>query len=73
LTVEQALTSYSRSVAFQAFADQSAAPWGDIEVGSSADLVWLAVDPRTVSPLTLASIQIRATYLAGAKTHPAMP
>lgn len=73
LTVEQALTSYSRSVAFQAFADQSAAPWGDIEVGSSADLVWLAVDPRTVSPLTLASIQIRATYLAGAKTHPALP
>jgi predicted amidohydrolase YtcJ len=73
LTVEQALTSYSHSVAFQAFADQSAAPWGDIEVGSSADLVWLAVDPRTVSPLTLASIQVRATYLAGAKTHPAMP
>jgi predicted amidohydrolase YtcJ len=73
LTLEQALTSYSSSVAFQAFADQSAAPWGVIDVGNSADLVWLAVDPRTVPPLSLASIQIRATYLAGAKTHPAMP
>ena len=73
LTIEQGLTSYSHSVAFQAFADQSAAPWGEITVGNSADLVWLATDPRTVSPQNLASIQIRATYLAGAKMHPAMP
>lgn len=73
LTIEQGLTSYSHSVAFQAFADQSAAPWGEITVGNSADLVWLATDPRTVSPQNLASIQIRATYLAGAKMHPVMP
>jgi predicted amidohydrolase YtcJ len=73
LTIEQGLTSYSHSVAFQAFADQSAAPWGEITVGNSADLVWLATDPRTVSSQNLASIQIRATYLAGVKMHPAMP
>jgi len=73
LSIEQGLNSYSRSVAYQAFADQSAAPWGEISEGNSADLVWLATDPRTVSPQTLASIQIRATYLAGAKTHPVMP
>jgi len=73
LTIDQALTSYSRSVAFQAFADRSATPWGEIATGNSADLVWLAYDPRTVSAHDLASIQIRATYLAGAATHSVMP
>ena len=73
LTIDQALSSYSRSVAFQAFADRSAAPWGEIATGNSADLVWLGTDPRTVSAHDLASIQIRATYLAGAVTHSVMP
>lgn len=65
LTPEQALAAYSTGVAVQAFADQTDAAWGRIEVGASADLVWLATDPRTVSYAQVPTIGIRATYLAG--------
>ncbi|MFN3706689.1 amidohydrolase [Microcella sp.] len=65
LPIESALSAYTEGVAHQAFADRSAAPWGVIEVGSSADLVWLARDPRAVSPLDLPAVEIRQTYLAG--------
>lgn len=65
LPIESALSAYTEGVAHQAFADRSAAPWGVIEVGSSADFVWLARDPRAVSPLDLPAVEIRQTYLAG--------
>lgn len=69
LSIETALAAYSSGVATQAFADRADAPWGGIEVGNSADLVWLAVDPRTLSPADLPAVGIRATYLAGTQTY----
>lgn len=84
LTVETALAAYTSGVATQAFADRvppvrdegvhtdvvsRIAPWGRLDVGSSADLVWLEEDPRTSDTAALSAIGIRATYLAGASTY----
>lgn len=65
LPIEAALSAYTAGVAHQAFADHADASWGVIEVGASADLVWLARDPREVAPLDLPAVEIRQTYLAG--------
>ncbi|WP_309081512.1 amidohydrolase [Zhihengliuella sp.] len=65
LDVGVALDAYTRAVAFQAFADASDAPWGRIEPGASADLVWLSADPRAVSAPDIARLEVRETYLAG--------
>jgi len=72
LTAETALTAYSAGVARQAFSDTTTATWGQIDVGASADLVWLDTDPRTVNSAQMPSIGIHATYLAGATTHHAL-
>jgi predicted amidohydrolase YtcJ len=72
LSAESALTAYSTGVARQAFSDLTKAPWGRIEIGASADLVWLAADPRATPPAALPGIGIVATYLAGAMTHLAL-
>lgn len=63
--IENALAAYTSGVAYQAYADLSAAPWGRITPGSSADLVWLARDPRGIDPHTIPSVEIRQTYLHG--------
>ncbi|WP_241985481.1 amidohydrolase [Cryobacterium sp. TMT1-21] len=68
LDAETALAAYTSGVASQAGAARTQAPWGEIRVGASADLVWLARDPRTVCPTELPLTGIRATYLAGAPT-----
>nr|WP_179580564.1 amidohydrolase [Leifsonia psychrotolerans] len=47
----------------------SAAAWGRIEVGASADLVWLESDPRTSAASELSAASIRSTYLAGTPTY----
>lgn len=65
LPIARALDSYSAEVAHQAFGDLAPSPWGRIDVGASADFVWLARDPRKVEPRDIPSIPIRATYLAG--------
>ena len=65
LTVEEALTAYTAAVAEQAFADQQHRPWGRLEPGASADLVWLDRDPHTVTPEEVAGLRVRATYLGG--------
>ncbi|MEW5812460.1 MAG: amidohydrolase [Actinomycetota bacterium] len=66
LPVERALSAYTAGVANQAFADND---WGVIAPTASADLVWLDRDPRTVPPLDLPGIDIRATYLRGAPAY----
>ena len=63
--MEAALGAYTAAVAHQAFADRAGAPWGRILPGASADLVWLARDPRTVEPHELPEVEVRETYLAG--------
>lgn len=65
LPVERALHAYTSGVAYQAFADQHQLSWGRIRPGATADLVWLARDPREVEPLDLPTLMIRETYLAG--------
>jgi hypothetical protein len=72
LGIEAALAAYSAGVAAQAFADTTDAPWGGIAPGGSADLVWLARDPRTVTSAELPAVGIRATYLAGTPTYRAI-
>ena len=69
LDAETALAAYTSGVARQAFADQTDSPWGVIEVGASADLVWLAADPRTTPAADLPQIAVHATYLAGTATY----
>jgi predicted amidohydrolase YtcJ len=68
LGVERALAAYSAGVAHQAFADGR---WGEIAPGASADLVWLDLDPRTVAPLDIPAVPVRATYLAGRPVYSA--
>lgn len=69
LDAETALAAYTSGVAWQAFSDQTDAPWGVIEIGASADLVWLADDPRSITAAELPRVNVRATYLAGTATY----
>lgn len=66
--IEHALSSYTDAVAYQAFAEQR---WGRITTGADADLVWLQHDPRTIPPLELPDLPIRATYLRGESVYAA--
>jgi hypothetical protein len=68
LPVERALGAYTAGVANQAFAEGH---WGTIAAGATADLVWLAADPRATPPEELADIRIRATYLSGRSVYSA--
>ena len=72
LTMERALSAYTAGVAEQAFAGQSGPRWGTIAPGSSADLVWLARDPRSTAALDVPDIEVRATYVSGVRAHPAV-
>ncbi len=62
LPIERALSAYTAGVANQAFAEHL---WGVLTPGASADMVWLARDPRNTPPLDLPTVGIRATYLRG--------
>ncbi|MCV7227697.1 amidohydrolase [Mycolicibacterium komossense] len=71
LTMERALTAYTNGVARQAFAGQAGPSWGTIVPGASADLVWLSADPRETPALDVPRIEVRGTFLQGARVHPA--
>lgn len=62
LTIERALGAYTAGVAEQAFAEST---WGRLIPGASADLVWLASDPRETPASQLPDVVVRATYLRG--------
>ena len=62
LTIERALGAYTAGVAEQAFAENA---WGRLIPGASADLVWLAGDPRETPASQLPDVVVRATYLRG--------
>jgi predicted amidohydrolase YtcJ len=64
--IERALSSYTGSVAYQAFAEHN---WGRIMPGASADLVWLDKDPRSTPALEVPALPIRATYLRGQSVY----
>ena len=62
LSIERALGAYTAGVAEQAFAEST---WGRLVPGASADLVWLAGDPRETPAAQLPEIVVRATYVRG--------
>jgi predicted amidohydrolase YtcJ len=55
-------------VAKQAYAEGQ---WGTITPGASADMVWLASDPRATPPNELADVRVQATYLSGRSVYSA--
>ena len=68
LTIEQSLTAYTAAVATQAYGEKT---WGRLEVGASADLVWLDCDPRETPARELPGITVRGTYVRGILGHSA--
>jgi predicted amidohydrolase YtcJ len=62
LTVEEALSIYTRNAAFAAFDEHKK---GSISVGKYADLVVLGRDPRTEPAATISQIPIMATIQGG--------
>jgi len=66
LSVERSLSAYTAGVAKQAFAEGR---WGTITPGASADLVWLASDPRATPPDELQDVRVCATYLSGRSVY----
>jgi predicted amidohydrolase YtcJ len=64
ISVDEALTAYTRGVAFQAGRDDA----GLIRPGAVADLVLLEADPRAVDPMAIGSIPVRGTWRRGALT-----
>ncbi|RBP68055.1 amidohydrolase family protein [Brevibacterium sanguinis] len=65
----RALDAYTATVAHQAFADLTPAPWGRIRPGARADLVHLDADPSKSHGWALADLRIRTTYLGGVAVH----
>ncbi|MGA0067654.1 MAG: amidohydrolase [Candidatus Nanopelagicales bacterium] len=61
ISVDDALTAYTRGVAFQAGRDDA----GILRPGARSDLVWIDTDPRSVDPTTIGSIPVRGTWRAG--------
>ncbi|NDD28898.1 MAG: amidohydrolase [Proteobacteria bacterium] len=66
LTIDQALRAVTIDAAWQMFIDDKV---GSLEPGKYADLVVLDQNPRKVDPSKLASIGIKAVYLAGKRVR----
>lgn len=64
ITVDQALTAYTRGIAFQSGRDDA----GELRPGARADLVLLAHDPRTVDPMSIGEIAVLGTWKSGQRT-----
>ena len=69
VTLDFAMNAYTSAVAVQAFADRAATPWGRLEPGLSADLVWLDRDPREMPTADIRAISVRATWLEGSPRY----
>ncbi len=64
LSLEDAVAAYTSGVAYQAGEEDR---WGSIAVGHDADLVHLAVDPRTVDVRELPQVAVRGTWRSGSR------
>lgn len=69
LDIDTALGAYTAGVAYQAGADFLESPWGMLETGHSADLAWLAHDPRRLDAAQLRELEVRGTWVAGQAMH----
>jgi predicted amidohydrolase YtcJ len=65
ITVAQALRAHTLDAAWQLFMEQET---GSLEIGKSADLVWLAADPLATTPERIHEIGVRGTWLRGTAT-----
>jgi len=65
IPVEQALRAHTIDAAWQLFMEQET---GSLEIGKSADLVWLLQDPLAVAPERIHEIAVRGTWLRGRPT-----
>lgn len=66
ITVEEALTAYTRSAAFAAFRESDL---GTLEVGKYADLVVLAADLRALPPEEIEGVRVDLTMVEGRVVH----
>lgn len=65
ITPGDALAAYTAGIARQALSPDR----GALEVGMTADLVWLSANPLEVDPNTVPEIEVLGTWLAGSRTH----
>lgn len=68
ITVDQALTMYTRDAAWLAFSEHER---GMLKPGYLADWVALAEDPYKVDPMKLRDIEVKATAVGGTVVHQA--
>jgi hypothetical protein len=64
LTLEQALSAYTRGAAYAGFAEDRI---GALEPGKWADFILVDRDPAKVDPQALARTQVLETWVAGRK------
>ena len=64
VTIEQALTAYTRGAAYAGFAEDRI---GALEPGKWADFILIDRDPTKVDPQSLARTQVLETWVAGKK------
>lgn len=64
-----AYAAYTRGIARQALAPDR----GTLELGRTADAVWLSADPLGAAPDAIAEIEVFGTWLAGIETFRAQP
>lgn len=65
ISAAQAYDAYTRGIAAQAQASDR----GTLDIGMTADAVWLSASPLEVSPTDIPSITVYGTWLAGARTY----
>ena len=68
ISVEEALTAYTKSNAFAFFEEDVA---GTLEVGKRADFIILSADPRTTPPEALRGITTLETWIDGEQVYTA--
>lgn len=61
----QAYNAYTRGIAAQAQASDR----GTLEIGMTADAVWLSANPLEVAPTDIPSITVLGTWLAGSRSY----
>lgn len=65
ISAEQAYGAYTRGIALQA----QAADRGTLEIGMTADAVWLSASPLEVAATDVPAIKVLGTWLAGARSY----
>ncbi len=65
ISAAQALSAYTQGIATQAMAPDR----GTLDIGMTADAVWLSANPTETPAVEVPSIEIRGTWLAGERTY----